>query len=83
MTTYWVIGGTYASTDFRELAPGAMEIRLGPFATYAEAERAWAAQSWRTVDECNTRFAIVAAEDGEQPALPRGSALEKARFPRP
>lgn len=76
MTLYWVIGGRYASTAFQALAPGAREVREGPFSTRAEAEKVWSALSWQSVDECNTRFAIIAAAPGEKPSLPRGADLD-------
>ena len=58
MTTYWVIGGRYASTRFSDLAPGAEDVRIGPFISYEEAKSACAELSWHAVDECNTRFTI-------------------------
>lgn len=84
MARYWVVGGTYASTSFRELAPGAEEIRLGPFINRAEAEAAWAQMAWRSVDECNTRF-IILCEDGagNTTSLDGPSGLEMPAFARP
>jgi len=58
MASYWVIGGEYRDTEFRDLAPGAEEVRRGPFATLAEAREVWAELSWRAVDNCNTRYVI-------------------------
>ncbi len=58
MARYWITGGTFASTDFNRLAPGAEDFRIGPFVTYEEAECAWAELSWQHIDECNTRFVI-------------------------
>ncbi|MDX1484328.1 MAG: hypothetical protein R3229_07590 [Alphaproteobacteria bacterium] len=59
MNKYWVVGGTYASTAFADLAPGAEDIRIGPFITYEEAKSAWAELSWNTAYQCNTRFTIT------------------------
>ena len=59
MTTYWVVGGRYASTNFSDLAPGAEDVRVGPFVSYGEAKSAWAELSWQTSDQCNTRFVIT------------------------
>jgi hypothetical protein len=57
--TYWVVGGEYTDTHFRELAPGRSEERHGPFATYEEAHKVWAARAWATVDDALARFHIV------------------------
>jgi hypothetical protein len=63
---YWVIGGEYRDGTFSELAPGAQLERLGPFASYDEAKKAWAARAWATVDNALMRFRIV--EDKEKAA---------------
>ena len=59
MANFWVTGGEYASTDFREMAKGASPQRFGPFPTYEEARVAWMAHSFAHVDNCNVRFVIV------------------------
>lgn len=56
MSSYWVVGGEYRTTEFRELV--GKEVREGPFRTRAEAERAWTRLSWQAVDNCNVRFEI-------------------------
>lgn len=66
MAKYWVTGGEYASTDFREMAKGATPQKLGPFKTYEEARAAWLAQSFANVDNCHVRYTIV--QDGKSPA---------------
>jgi hypothetical protein len=63
---YWVVGGEYGDASFTELAPGASQERLGPFATYEEAHKVWGARAWATVDSALTRFRIV--EDEEKAA---------------
>jgi hypothetical protein len=63
---YWVIGGEYSDGSFAELAPGAQMERLGPFASYDEAKKAWASRAWATVDNALMRFRIV--EDEEKAA---------------
>jgi hypothetical protein len=62
MPHYWVIGGEYRTTDFRDMANGKGPERFGPFETYDEAKAAWKAHSWASVDSCHSRFTIV--EDG-------------------
>lgn len=58
-SVYWVIGGEYRDTDFRELVEGATEDKLGPFSSYQEAKAAWQGRAWATVDSCNKRYRIV------------------------
>lgn len=58
MTRYWVVGGDYQSTNFRELAEGAVEERHGPFESYAAARRKWAERAMATVDNATARFRI-------------------------
>jgi cobyrinic acid a,c-diamide synthase len=57
--SYWVVGGDYTDTHFTELAPGAREERLGPFATYREAYDVWSARARATVDVATVRYRIV------------------------
>ena len=59
MSKYWVVGGKYASTDFSNLAPGAEDVRIGPFVSYAEARSAWAELSRQASEQCNVRFVIT------------------------
>ena len=55
---YWVVGGAYADTRFTELAGGGEEERIGPFASYEEAKRAWQQKAWGTVDDAHVRYRI-------------------------
>jgi hypothetical protein len=64
MATYWVTGGEYASTDFREMAKGSVPQRFGPFKTYEEARAAWLAHSFANVDNCHVRFTIIRDDEG-------------------
>ena len=59
MAKYWVIGGEYASTAFREMANGGEPQKFGPFETYQEARIAWLSHSWANVDNCHVRYTIV------------------------
>jgi hypothetical protein len=59
MANFWVTGGEYATTDFRELAKGAKPQRYGPFKSYEEAKAAWLSHSWANVDNCHVRFTIT------------------------
>lgn len=60
---FWVIGGKYADTDFNECLNGA-EKRIGPFESYEDAKKEWAAQAWQTIDDATARFRIE--EEAEQ-----------------
>jgi len=62
MAKYWVVGGEYCDTSFKNLAPGAMEERHGPFKSYREAYQAWQSRARATIDDATVRFHIV--EDG-------------------
>ena len=59
MAKFWVTGGEYASTDFRDMAKGAKPERYGPFDTYEDARAAWLAHSFANVDNCHVRFTIT------------------------
>jgi hypothetical protein len=56
---YWVVGGNYTDTGFRELVAGATEERYGPFANYGAAHDTWQARAWATVDSATKRYRIV------------------------
>lgn len=60
---YWVVGGEYRDASFTEMAAGTPEERLGPFASYEDARKAWASRAWATVDSALTRFRIVGDEE--------------------
>jgi hypothetical protein len=59
---YWVVGGEYKDATFTEIAEGTIEERHGPFATYDEAHKLWAARAWATVDNAMMRFRIIREE---------------------
>jgi hypothetical protein len=67
MKRYWVVGGEYADTSFTRFAPGKAEERLGPFASYETALRAWSGRAWATVDDAHMRFSILTEEDSAAP----------------
>ncbi len=56
---FWVLGGEYTDTGFRDLAPGTTEERHGPFETYKLAHDEWQARAWATVDSATKRYRIV------------------------
>ena len=56
---YWVVGGEYKDTTFRDTVPGKEEERLGPFESYEEAHKVWATRAWATVDNALMRFRII------------------------
>lgn len=62
---YWVVGGEYSCTRFRELRNGAPQV-MGPFETRDEAAAVWKRVSEQTRSQATTRFAIAS----EQLVLP-------------
>ena len=58
MRQFWVVGGEYESTAFRNLAEGTTEVREGPFDDYDKALKEWQRLAWETVDDCNAHFHI-------------------------
>jgi hypothetical protein len=56
---YWVIGGEYQDTGFRQLVSGAQEERYGPFPSYDIAHDDWQKRAWATVDTATKRYRIV------------------------
>jgi hypothetical protein len=58
MRRYWVIGGEYASTAFKQIAGGRAEERIGPFESYEAARAAWQARAWASVDNALIRYRI-------------------------
>lgn len=61
MSEFWVVGGEFVDSRFEVLAPGRVPERLGPFASYAEARKAWQARTMATIDNALTRYRIVEA----------------------
>ena len=57
--SYWVVGGTYKDTSFKELDKGCDLERYGPFNNYDEAKKEWDRISCLNVDNCNTRYIIL------------------------
>lgn len=56
---FFVVGGDYIDTNFRNLAEGASEERYGPFETYEDAYHAWQERAWSSVDSCTKRYRVV------------------------
>lgn len=78
MTKYWVVGGDYRSTKFRELSDGATEERHGPFDTYDAARKKWAERAMATVDNATARFRIEQDSSSEYWVV--GGTFADARF---
>jgi len=57
MASYYVVGGEYKDTHFRETIGGDEEW-FGPFEDYESAKAEWAKHAWQTVDHCTTRYRI-------------------------
>ncbi len=56
--SYWVVGGVYKNTEFKEIVEGSKLEKFGPFQSYDDAKKIWSKVSWANVDDCNTRFVI-------------------------
>lgn len=54
---FYVVGGEYRDTTFRELAKP--DTVLGPFDEYEDAYFAWRARAMATVDQAYTRYQIL------------------------
>jgi hypothetical protein len=79
MTYFWVIGGEYTDTRFKDLAPGRTLERHGPFATYKEAYELWQTRAWATVDDCHCRFRVMEGTEagpGEGPSVIEGTPIQ-------
>ena len=57
MRQFWVVGGEYTDSRFRDLVGGSEEW-IGPFADYESAKAEWAKHAWHTVDSCAVRYRI-------------------------
>lgn len=57
MAQYYVVGGEYRDTHFRETVGGDEEW-FGPFDTFETAREEWTKHAWQTVDECSVRYRI-------------------------
>ncbi|MEE2694966.1 MAG: DUF4170 domain-containing protein [Pseudomonadota bacterium] len=56
---YWVVGGIYKDTSFKDIEDGSKLKKLGPFKSYSEAKKIWEKVSWEDVDNCNARYIIL------------------------
>jgi len=59
---FYVVGGEYVDTTFREIAPGHTEQRMGPF-TQQEALNIWRGLTGKTVDNALVRYFVRQEED--------------------
>ena len=57
--SYFVVGGTYKDTTFKDLEDNSKEYKSGPFKSYEEAKKHWEKISWENVDNCYTRYIIL------------------------
>ena len=57
--SYWVVGGEYEDTTFKNIKSGKELQKLGPFETYDLAKKEWDKISWEKVDICNERYIIL------------------------
>ena len=55
---WWVVGGSYTGTDFKTIAEGGEEERIGPFASYEAARKIWWEKSSAGIDDAYCRYRI-------------------------
>jgi hypothetical protein len=77
---YWVVGGEYKDASFSELVPGKSEERQGPFATYEEAHKVWAARAWATVDDALMRFRVIGEAENAAEAAPKKEPGKRSKM---
>ena len=66
MAQYFVVGGEYKDTHFRETVGGDEEW-FGPFSTYDQAREEWSKHAWQTVDHCSVRYRIECIDLDQPP----------------
>lgn len=66
MERYFVVGGEYTDTHFRETV-GGNEEWYGPFETYELAREEWAKHAWQSVDHCTIRYRIECIDTDDPP----------------
>lgn len=69
-TEWWVVGGRYRTTEFREPADGKEEWH-GPFRTREAAMDEWRRLAWSTVDDALIRYRLEQRRVGETPPADR------------
>tara|TARA_X000000368_G_scaffold181770_1_gene143519 strand:+ start:54 stop:239 length:186 start_codon:yes stop_codon:yes gene_type:complete len=57
--SYWVVGGVFKDTKFKDLIDGESLQKIGPFESYEDAKKEWNRVSWQNVDSCNIRYIIL------------------------
>jgi hypothetical protein len=63
---WWVVGGTYETTEFQAPA-GGQEGWHGPFRSREAAMDEWRRLAWSTVDDALTRYRLEQRRAGEAP----------------
>ena len=57
--SYWVVGGKYKDTEFKQILKGSKIEKYGPYNSYLEAKKEWDKISWKNVDDCYVRYMIL------------------------
>lgn len=66
MRQFWVVGGEYKDSRFRDPVDGAEEW-IGPFEDYEAAKKVWSRHAWQTVDHATVRYRIEGFDPDEAP----------------
>ena len=59
--SFWVVGGIYKDTKFKELAEGQKLEKYGPFKEYSEARQKWDYHSWQNSKKIKTYYKKASA----------------------
>ena len=70
---YYVVGGRYTDTRFRELFEGTEE-RYGPFQTYEQAFAEWRGRMFQMIDDSHFRLFITQDPNAVRTNSARASA---------
>ena len=65
MKTYYVVGGEYTDTQFKDIVASNQQEH-GPFHSYKEAQDCWQAISMQNIDNALVRFQIKTVEQPEK-----------------
>ena len=64
MSEFYVIGGEYKTTEFKQLTTNASAVCEGPFDSYEAAVKCWQSHAWASVDNALAHFHIEERQAG-------------------
>jgi uncharacterized protein DUF4170 len=69
---FWVVGGRYKDSTFKECADPSGEVWHGPYASYDDAKAEWRRLAWQSVDDALARYRIESRRKGFDPRQQKG-----------